>query len=190
MDWLRIYLLAGLLLHKVVWEYMKRRGGSDAAAPAKRQPLSVKLIKAVKIAILLGIIDQTLLPDILPITADPMPLRIAGAILFTAGLATALAARIHLGRNWLDIETAAVKSRQQVVDRGIYGYIRHPIYTADLILLLGLELALNSWLVYGVVLLAAVVLLQAIREERMLSASLPGYESYCRRTKRFIPFVA
>ncbi len=189
MDWLRVYLLAGLLLHKVVWEYMKRQSPA-AVTPGKPQTLSVKLIKALKIAILLGIIAQTLLPDILPIASDPKSLRIAGTILYTAGLAIALAARFQLGQNWLDIENATVKSRQQVVDRGIYGYIRHPIYTADLILLFGLELALNSWLVYGIVLLAPAVLLQAIREERMLAVSLPGYESYCQRTKRFIPFVA
>jgi protein-S-isoprenylcysteine O-methyltransferase Ste14 len=188
MFWLRLYLLAGLLLHKAVWEYMKRQGPA-AAASAQRQPLSLKLIKAVKIALLLGIIGQTLLPDILPISRDPVALRSAGAILFTAGLAIALVARIQLGQNWLDIETAAVKSRQQMVDRGIYAYIRHPIYTADLILLSGLELVLNSWLVFGVVLLAPVVLLQTLREERMLSASLPGYDSYCQRTKRFIPFL-
>lgn len=189
MDLTRIYLFAGLLLHKGLWEYMKRQGPSAAAA-SKPQPLMVKLVKTVKVAILVGIAIQTMLPEILPISSDPQALRVAGLALYTAGLATALAARVQLGQNWLDIETAAVKNRQQVVDQGIYGYIRHPIYTGDLLLLLGMQLALNSWLVLGVLLLAPVVMRQAVKEERMLASSLPGYDSYCQRTKRFIPFVA
>jgi protein-S-isoprenylcysteine O-methyltransferase Ste14 len=78
---------------------------------------------------------------------------------------------------------------QGVVASGVYAYVRHPIYVGDLLLLLGLELALNSWLVAGVLILAPVVVLKAIKEERMLAEELPGYDSYCHRSKRFIPFV-
>jgi protein-S-isoprenylcysteine O-methyltransferase Ste14 len=56
-------------------------------------------------------------------------------------------------------------------------------------LLAGLELSLNSWLALAIGLLAPAVLWMAVREERMLAASLPGYKAYCARTKRFIPFV-
>lgn len=188
MDWLRLYLLAGLLLHKAVWEILKRRSPTPPASTP--QPLRLRLVKAVKIAILLGIVAQTLLPDILPISQAPHQLRLMGTLLYTAGLALALAGRLQLGDNWLDIEAAAVKREQRVVDRGVYRYIRHPIYVGDLLLLFGLELALNSWLILGVALLVPIVLRQAIREERLLLASLPGYDLYCRRTKRFLPFIA
>jgi len=67
--------------------------------------------------------------------------------------------------------------------------VRHPIYTGDLLLLLGLELALNSWAVIGVVAMAVYVRRQAIREERNLLEKIPGYDQYCRCTARFVPFL-
>jgi protein-S-isoprenylcysteine O-methyltransferase Ste14 len=76
-----------------------------------------------------------------------------------------------------------------VVAYGVFRYIRHPIYVGDLLLLLGLELSLNSWLVLAVVCMIPGVLRQAVREERMLVIALPGYAAYCARTKRFIPFL-
>ena len=186
MDPLRLYLFAGLIAHKVLWELLKR----NEIGAKQPLPWRVKLVKAIKIGILGAVLAQTLLPAVVPIAQDPGRLRAAGAFLFTAGLAIAIIARLQLGDNWLDIETAAVKRYQRVVSRGIYGYVRHPIYVGDLILLVGLELAVNSWLVLGAALLIPVVLRQAVKEEAGLLRSLPGYDIYCRRTKRFIPFVA
>lgn len=180
---LRMYLLGGLLLHKAVWEVMKRG----------RKPQSTdtrtKLVKLVKVGILASIVLQTLLPDILPIAADSSAIRIAGVCIYSLGLLTAILGRVHLGNNWSDIETAKVLTKQEVVNRGVYRYIRHPIYSGDLALLTGLELALNSWLVLGAILLIPIVARQAIREEEMLREELSGYPSYCERTKRFVPFV-
>jgi len=191
---LRLYLLAGLVAHKLVWELLKRRGGPPTHVAAKpKSSLLVQAIKAVKIAILLGIAAQTVLPTILPIfpegTQGAVAVRAAGILLYTAGLALAVGSRLQLGSNWSDIETAKVLERQHVVERGVYSLIRHPIYVGDILLLWGLELALDSWLVVGVALLTTVVLAQAIREERMLERNLPGYTDYCARTKRFIPYV-
>ncbi len=187
---LRLYLLVGLLAHKAVWEVLKRRKAPSAEKPAPQdQTLMVKLVKMVKVAILLGIVAQTMLPEILPISPEPFLLRVVGVALYTTGLLIAVVARFQLDNNWSDIETAKVLSHQAVVSNGIYGYIRHPIYVGDLLLLLGLELSLNSWLVVGVALLTPVVLFQATLEEKKLISVLPGYELYCRNTKRFIPFV-
>ena len=188
MDGLRLYLLGGLVLHKLVWEVLKRRQGVRSA-PKQKQGLKLLMVKAVKVGILAAIVVQTLLPDVFPITPQPGALRSWGLAIYTAGLVIAVAGRLQLGGNWLDIETAAVLERQRVVDGGLYRYIRHPIYTGDLLLLVGLELALNSWCVVLVALLAPPVMLKAVAEERMLARTLPGYSEYCRRTKRFVPFV-
>jgi protein-S-isoprenylcysteine O-methyltransferase Ste14 len=184
LDPLRIYLLAGLLFHKVVWEFMKRRPRSRTG-----QPLGRRLVKAAKIGILAGVIVQCLLPDVLPISPEPAALRAAGVLLYSIGLGVAVMGRLQLGGNWSDIENAGVLPEQRVVSRGVYRYIRHPIYAGDLCLLAGLELALKSWLVFGALALVPIVYRQAAREEGMLSAQLAGYQQYCRRTKRFIPFV-
>ena len=151
--------------------------------------MRVKLTRALKLVILLGIVLQTVIPDVLPITSEPFILRAFGVLLYTLGLLMAITGRSQLGRNWSDIETAQVLRDQTVVAHGLFRYIRHPIYVGDLLLLLGLELSLNSWLVIAVVCMIPGVLRQAVREERMLVYALPGYEAYCAGTKRFIPFV-
>lgn len=187
MDFLHAYLFIGIVAHKLVWEVLKRGG---PAQPAPQLPLRTRLIKAVKVAILLGIAIQPFLPNPFPIAADPTILRIAGTVIYTTGLLVAISARLELGKNWSDIETAGVLKEQTVVSGGVYGFIRHPIYTGDLLLLTGLEMALNSWLLVLAILLIPIVLRQAIQEEAILAAKLPGYDAYCRRTKRFVPFVA
>jgi protein-S-isoprenylcysteine O-methyltransferase Ste14 len=184
LDPLRLYLLAGLVAHKVLWEWLKR-GQSRSPRPA----LAVRAVKVVKMVVLIGIVAQALLPTVAPISNDVFLTRPLGVLLFTLGLATAMAARWQLGSNWTDIESAAVLPEHAVVSRGIYRYVRHPIYAGDVVMLIGLELALNSWLVLGAIALAPVVMRQAIGEERALRATLPGYAEYCARTKRFIPFV-
>jgi protein-S-isoprenylcysteine O-methyltransferase Ste14 len=187
MVFLKLYLLLGLILHKVIWEVLRKNAGEK---PKENKSLNLLAIKAVKIGILLGIIIQTLLPfDLFPVNENASALRLAGTIIYSIGLLTAIAARFQLGDNWANIETGQILQNQQVVAKGIYGFIRHPIYTGDLLLLLGLELALNSWLVVGVLVLAPLVMLKAIKEEKMLVAELSGYDAYCSRTKRFIPFV-
>jgi protein-S-isoprenylcysteine O-methyltransferase Ste14 len=183
---LQIYLFAGLVLHKVIWESLRVR---SAETPKEERSLSLTLIKAVNVAILLGVIVQIWLPNFFPITHEPFAISIIGVAIYTLGLATAIAARFQLGENWANIETGQILESQNVVATGVYAYVRHPIYVGDLLLLLGLELALNSWLVLGVLVLAPVVLLKALNEERMLAGELPGYEAYRQRSKRFIPFV-
>jgi protein-S-isoprenylcysteine O-methyltransferase Ste14 len=194
MTLLSVYFLAGLLAHKALWEVLKRDGTPNEKPKAT---LSLLLVKGVKVAILFGILIQTALPllsktgfpsEIFPITPDLAQLRIIGTVLFTVGLLTAILGRLHLGKSWSDIEAPRADDRA-VVSHGIYGYIRHPIYSGDLIMLVGLELALNSWLVLGVLFLTPVVFLRAVKEEKLLADRLTGYDEYVQRTKRFIPFV-
>ena len=183
----RLYLLGGLILHKAVWEILKRR----ETRPQRAQNISLKsrILSIVKMIILAGIVVQTLVPEIAPISNDPQQLRITGLAIYTLGLLMAVVARLQLGRNWSDIEKSRVKQDHALVAHGLYRWVRHPIYAGDLLLLLGLELALNSWAVVGVVVLIVYVRQQAAREERALSDTLPGYEEYCRRTSRFLPGV-
>ena len=185
---LKVYLVTGLIFHKALWEVMKRRQNAEQAT-GKPASLASRFVKLIKLTILAGIVIQTVVQDILPISDDPLMIRLTGLVIFTLGLLTAIAARIQLGNNWSDIEDGKIAEKHAVVSSGIYGYIRHPIYTGDILLLIGLELCLNSWLVLGVVVLAPVVAAQAIREEKKLINALPDYEEYTRKTKRFIPFL-
>jgi protein-S-isoprenylcysteine O-methyltransferase Ste14 len=189
--WLRLYLLAGLILHKAVWERLKRTPERGPAASLRGAvPFRVRAVKLGKIALLALILVQTVVAGYwFPIASSPAALQVVGVCLYTIGLAVAIIGRVQLGGNWSDIEAAQVLSRQAVVRHGIYRYIRHPIYVGDLLLLTGLELALNSWVVLGVLGLTPIVLWRAIQEEALLKNALDGYREYCKSSKRFIPFV-
>jgi protein-S-isoprenylcysteine O-methyltransferase Ste14 len=187
-DALRLGVLIGLFAHKGLWEVLKRRGGwSMATPPAVRLP--VRLVKLAKMGALAFLVIQTLCLEVLPIAREPRALRWVGAAIFVLGLVTAMVGRVQLGSNWVDLEDAQVRPGQALVEFGLYRYIRHPIYTGDVLLLIGLELVLNSWLVLGAGLLGVVVARRALMEEALLARQLAGYRAYCTRTKRFIPFV-
>ena len=80
---------------------------------------------------------------------------------------------------------------QTVVSTGPYHYVRHPMYAASLLFLVGTAPLLGSW--YGLCLELIIVVgiaLRAVQEERTLRAELPGYEEYMAQVKyRFIPYV-
>lgn len=197
-DALRLTLFSGLVLHKVVWEALRLRDQTPASAhePASERktanatPSPVRqIVKKAKSVALLGLLVQTLFVAAFPITARPKVIRITGLLLFLVGLATAIAGRTALGQSWSNIEDGAIKQDHALITKGVYRFIRHPIYTGDSILLIGLQLALNSWLIAVMPALVAVFARRAVAEEQRLSQAIPGYAAYCRRTKRFVPFV-
>lgn len=87
--------------------------------------------------------------------------------------------------------TIEVQENQEVISTGLYGIVRHPMYTGAFILLLFTPMALGSY--YGllpVLILFAVIIYRAIDEEKELKQNLPGYKEYCRKVKyRLIPYV-
>jgi protein-S-isoprenylcysteine O-methyltransferase Ste14 len=85
--------------------------------------------------------------------------------------------------------TIRVEENQRVISTGPYAVVRHPMYAAALILMLGIPLALGSW--WGLLaLLAGVPALvwRILDEERLLKRDLPGYAEYTQRMRfRLIP---
>jgi protein-S-isoprenylcysteine O-methyltransferase Ste14 len=189
MDPLRIVLFLGLVLHKLLWEFLKVRDGRRELRSQVRGLMGQWLIKPLKLLVLMFFAVQTLFLDLFPIAEDPATLRMLGTMIYFAGLGTAVLGRVQLGKNWVDLEDYQVLPDQSLTTNGIYRYIRHPIYTGDILLLTGLELALNSWLVIGALVPLVVAVKHALAEEALLSHVFPGYAKYCRRTKRFIPFI-
>jgi len=191
MTTLRVVLLLGLVLHKAVWEFMKMRDGAPHTVLKQKKPSLIKrATKAVKIAALVFLIVQTLYPKyILPIVDNPEAIQFIGLTIYLTGLAIAISARIRLGTNWSNIEDHQVMPDQQLVQTGFFRYIRHPIYLGDMLLILGLELALNSWLFLGALAMIPYVAKQAREEEKELEKAFPDYETYRQRTKMFIPFL-
>jgi protein-S-isoprenylcysteine O-methyltransferase Ste14 len=197
--WLRILLFSGLVLHKVIWEIWKRRGRNQSAAEVPSAELSgraarttsifKRAVKLAKILLLIFFLIQTLFFDVLPMNNPNPSIRILGSVLFALGLCTAIAGRVSLGSNWRDLEDSQVLPDQLLVTRGIYRYIRHPIYAGDILLIIGLQMALQSWLVILALAIAAIVIRQSLAEEKLLESFFPEYSQYCARTKRFLPFL-
>jgi protein-S-isoprenylcysteine O-methyltransferase Ste14 len=189
---IRVLLFSGLIIRKLVWEIWKRKGvagnGAKGTQSVARGPIK-NLIKFIKIAFLLFLIAQSIFLDVLPIIGAPAILKFAGLGLFFTGLCVSIFGRIHLAENWIELEERQVLPGQALVTRGIYRYIRHPIYLGDVLLITGFELALNSWLFILGFMIAMIVIRQALQEEELLSNAFPEYVEYRLRTKRFLPFV-
>jgi len=87
--------------------------------------------------------------------------------------------------------TIEVQEKQQVVSTGLYGIVRHPMYTGALALLLFTPIALGSYYgLFSVLILVVVIVYRAIDEEKDLKQNLVGYKEYCEKVKyRLIPFI-
>ena len=91
---------------------------------------------------------------------------------------------------WLS-RTVEVQENQKVIDTGLYGIVRHPMYTATILLFLAMPLVLGSWVSFAIMLLYPVVIVFRIRnEEQVLEAGLAGYREYKKRVRyRLLPFI-
>lgn len=114
----------------------------------------------------------------------PLGCAVAGAALIPAGYL--LVARALKANSFAATVVRLQEERgQTVADTGPYAYVRHPMYTGSVIVHLGTALLLGSWLGLAVVpLLAAMLAVRAVLEERLLRAGLPGYAAYAGRVRR------
>lgn len=87
--------------------------------------------------------------------------------------------------------TIRVEEGQKVVDTGLYGIVRHPMYAVTILLFLMMPLVLGSW--YALIAFAfypVIIIVRLKDEEDLLTRELPGYEAYKEKVKyRIIPFI-
>ena len=87
--------------------------------------------------------------------------------------------------------TIKVEEGQTVVDTGMYGVIRHPMYAVTILLFLMIPMVLGSW--YALIAFAfypAIIIVRLNDEEKLLTKELPGYGEYKKKVKyRIIPFI-
>jgi len=117
-----------------------------------------------------------------------IPLGILGDILCAAGVAFAIWARVHLGRNWGMPMT--LREGHELVTSGPYALVRHPIYTGFLLAMLGSAFAVDPYWIIIFVLAGIYFICSARTEEKAMVKQFPGeYPAYMKRTKMLIPFV-
>lgn len=87
--------------------------------------------------------------------------------------------------------TIEVQENQTVIDTGLYGMVRHPMYSATVLLFLAMPLVLGSLFSFVIFLAYPVLIAKRIKgEEKFLEKELPGYREYKEKVKyRLIPFV-
>ena len=87
--------------------------------------------------------------------------------------------------------TVKVEEGQKLIDSGLYGVVRHPMYTATIVLFLSIPLVLGSLWSFALFLLyPAVIVVRVLNEEKVLEKELLGYREYKKKVKwRIIPFV-
>ena len=87
--------------------------------------------------------------------------------------------------------TVEVQENQKVIDTGLYGIVRHPMYMVTLILFLSMPLVLGSVLSFLILLLYIPIIMKRIRnEEKVLEQGLKGYLEYEKKVKyKIIPYI-
>ena len=112
-----------------------------------------------------------------------------GFVIVLLGLLLALVARIALGRNWSG--SVQIKEGHELVTKGPYAFVRHPIYSAILLMVIGTALVLgNLGALLSIPFAFAGCWIKLRQEERFMAREFPEtYSAYAARTKRLIPYV-
>jgi protein-S-isoprenylcysteine O-methyltransferase Ste14 len=171
---------AAFWLYWIVAAFSMRRGGHASWSRELR-------IRAVLVVIVIVLVRLGVFRGHHGVDTDPWR-EVIGLVLFALGLAFAVWARLHIGRNWGTPMTR--KNDPELVTSGPYRFVRHPIYSGILLAGIGTVVAL-SWFWLVVVGLAAIYFVSsATVEERYLSEQFPdAYAAYRRSTKMLVPFV-
>ena len=113
---------------------------------------------------------------------------IVGLVLVGTGLTIAMLVTIQNGYAAANVK---VESGQQLSSTGWYGFVRHPMYFGNVILMVGTPLALGSyWGLLIVVVGLAVLAVRITDEEALLTQDLTGYREYTQKVHyRLMPYV-
>lgn len=171
--WLETGLVCAFYL-LIIWCYLRRRQATATSGSLTAHAAAVV---------------ATLGPFAFPLLrAAPPPgagAQVASGALLLAGTAWSVWALRSLGRN-----LSVLAQARGLADRGPYRWVRHPLYTGELVSALGLAIAAGTvaaavtWVV-----LCSLQGYRAVREEQVLVQALPGYRSYRSRTAALLPGV-
>ena len=175
-------LILGIVLFFKAPELLKKRLG------AKEQEDTQKTVLALSALLFIGGFVVAGLDHRFDWSIVPTWVIIAASIVLL--ISYALYAEVMRENAYLS-RTVEVQENQQVVDTGLYGLARHPMYAVTLWLFLSIPVVLGSWWALLCFLpYAAVFVIRILNEEKVLSEGLAGYTEYKKKVKyRLIPFI-
>jgi protein-S-isoprenylcysteine O-methyltransferase Ste14 len=162
----------------------RRMRGGPTAEPRTLQ----KLIIAFSFFSLFAMVVVSVLDHRFGWSSVPATISVVGDILVAAGLGVAM---LVVFQNSYAAATVQVEADQKLVSTGLYGLVRHPMYTGNVLMMLGIPLALGSYWGLVFVILGSIVLALRIRdEEKLLTQELAGYREYMQDVHyRLVPYV-
>jgi protein-S-isoprenylcysteine O-methyltransferase Ste14 len=166
-------------------EALRRR--MQAGPGAETRPVQ-KLIIAVALLSVGAMIVLSALDFRFGWSAVPAAVSVVGLVLVAVGLTIAMLVTIQNGYAAANVK---VESGQRLASTGWYGFVRHPMYFGNIILMIGAPLALGSyWALLIVIVGLAVLALRINDEEVLLKQELAGYREYMDKVHyRLVPYV-
>ena len=175
-------LIAGFVMLAKSPEFLKKRLDAKEKQAAQKSVLAFSGLMFVAGFVVAGLDHRfgwSQMPTWVVITAS---------VLFLT--AYALYAEVMRENAYLS-RTIRVEEGQTVVDTGLYGIVRHPMYAVTILLFLMMPLVLGSW--YALIAFGFYPVIIAVRlldEEKLLARELPGYADYQKKVKyRLVPFI-
>lgn len=175
----------------IYWEY-RERTTSRARKGQSRHPGWVRIA----IRVVLPLLGLLVIIQFFGVSLVPLPvpsglqetLQTIGFLLFWSAIILAMWARESIGIHWAHGADFQVIPGQDLVTDGPYAYVRHPIYVTFLLMFVGAELMVGSWLLLLTIPLAAFMHWQSIKEEELLVEAFGNlYRDYQKDTGMFFP---
>jgi len=161
----------------------RMKGGPTAETRPIQRVVMVATVAAVVLQLVVSALDHRF-----GWSSVPSALVVLGDVLVGVGL---LLAQFVIIQNGYAAATITVEADQPLVSSGLYGLVRHPMYSGALVMMIGTPLALDSY--WGLVLLVPGFVALGARiadEEKMLTEELAGYDDYVERVRyRLVPGV-
>ncbi len=178
-------LLITLFLMKKDVELLKRRIHAGAAAENERIQ---KIIQAFAQLIFIGIMIIPGFDHRFAWSDVPVYLEVTGDIFVALGFFIVF---LVFKENTFTSAIIEIAENQKVISTGPYKFVRHPMYSGALLLLIFTPFALDSfWAFPFVIVMIIIIIYRLLDEEKFLSKNLDGYKSYCQKTRfRLIPRI-
>jgi protein-S-isoprenylcysteine O-methyltransferase Ste14 len=162
--------------------------GRMSGGPAAEARMAQKLVIAGLYLSLAAMVVVSVLDHRFDRSQVPAAICLVGDVLVAVGLGVVA---MVIVQNSYAASTVRVQAGQKVVSTGLYGLVRHPMYTGNVIMLAGIPLALGSY--WGLVLVVPGLIVLALRirdEEKLLQEELQGYREYTQKVRyRLVPHM-